>query len=128
MVQAATLGNGDYLASSRTLDRAPLRAIFGEGDVCPGSMVAVHVGRENTPQVSLVEDDWVTQAFSADRADDALDVRILPGGPRCVDDLLKTPPLGRAHGICGHTQRPGPAAGSEGRGPTERPQLLGGKP
>jgi hypothetical protein len=90
VVQAANLGNGDDLARSRTLCRAPLWAIFGEREVCPGSMVVVHIGRENAPQVSLVEDDCVIQTFPADRADDALDVRILPGGSRCGDDLLNT--------------------------------------
>src|SRR6266403_561353 len=92
MVQAANLGNGDDLASIRTLCRAPLWAILGEREVCPGSMVVVHIGRENAPQVSLVEDDCVIQIFSADRADEALNVRILPGGSRCGDDLLKTHP------------------------------------
>ncbi len=56
MVQAANLGNGDDLASIRTLCRAPLWAVFGEREVCPGSMVVVHIGRENAAQVSLVED------------------------------------------------------------------------
>src|SRR5258708_38621865 len=72
MVQAANLGNGDDLASIRTLCRAPLWAVFGEREVWPGSMVVVHIGRENAPQVSLVEDDCVIQTFSADRADEAL--------------------------------------------------------
>ena len=90
MVQAANLGNGDDLASSRALCRAFHWAIFGKREVCPGSMVVVDVGRENTPQVPLVEDDCIVQTVSADRADDALDVCILPWGPRCRDDLLKT--------------------------------------
>src|SRR5260370_41810277 len=90
MVQAANLGNGDDLASIRTLCRAPVWAILGEREVCPGSVVVVHIGRENAPQVSLVEDDCVIQIFLADRADEALDVGILPGGSRCGDDLLKT--------------------------------------
>src|SRR6266481_9014932 len=90
MVQASNLGNCDDLTSSRTLRRTFQWAIFGKREVCPGSMVVVDVGRENPPQVPLVEDDCVIQTFSADRADDALDVRILPRGSRCGDDLLKT--------------------------------------
>src|SRR6266481_9492257 len=90
MVQASNLGNGDDLTSSWALCRAFHWAIFGKREVCPGSMVVVDVGRENTPQVPLVEEDCVIQTFSADRADDALDVCILPRGSRCCDDLLKT--------------------------------------
>ena len=90
MVQASDLGNGDDLTSSWALCRARDWAIFGKREVCPGSMVVVDVGRENTPQVPLVEDDCIVQTVSADRANDALDVCILPGGARCCDDLLKT--------------------------------------
>src|SRR5450755_4520659 len=90
MVQASDLGNGDDLTSSWALCRAFHWAIFGKREVCPGSMVVVDVGRENTPQVPLVEDDCIVQTVSADRADDALEVCILPRGSRCRDDLLKT--------------------------------------
>ena len=83
MVQASDLGNGDDLTSSWALCRAFHWAIFGKREVCPGSMVVVDVGRENTPQVPLVEDDCIVQTVSADRADDALDVCILPRGSRC---------------------------------------------
>jgi hypothetical protein len=34
--------------------------------------------REDAPQVTLVEDDDVIQAFAADRADEALDIWIVP--------------------------------------------------
>src|ERR1700675_322110 len=69
MVQASDLGNGDDLTSSWALCRAFHWAIFGKREVCPGSMVVVDVGRENTPQVPLVEDDCIVQTVSADRAD-----------------------------------------------------------
>jgi hypothetical protein len=90
MVQAANLGNGDDLTGSRTLCRAFHWAIFGEREVSPGSMVVVDVGQENAPKVPLVEDDNVIETFSTDRADDALDVRILPRGSCCRDDLLNS--------------------------------------
>lgn len=53
-------------------------------------MVVDNVGRENTPQLPLVEDNNVIETFSTDRTDDALDVCILPWGPRCRDDLLNS--------------------------------------
>src|SRR6267154_1618517 len=37
--------------------------------------------------MALVEDDDVIEAFSADRTDETLSVRVLPGRSRCSDDL-----------------------------------------
>ena len=38
----------------------------------------IEIPREDAPQVTLIEDDDVIQAFAADRADGALDIWILP--------------------------------------------------
>ena len=38
--------------------------------------------------VTLIEDDDVIETFAADRADDALDIGILPRRSWCSDDLL----------------------------------------
>ena len=46
------------------------------------------VFRQHTAQVTLVEDDDVIETFAADRADDALDISVLPWRSRCSDDLL----------------------------------------
>ena len=43
-----------------------------------GPVMILKIPREDAPQVTLVEDDDVIQAFAADRADEALDIWILP--------------------------------------------------
>jgi hypothetical protein len=52
------------------------------------SVVILKVSRQHSAQVTLVEDDDVIETFAADRADDALDVGILPWRSRRSDDLL----------------------------------------
>ncbi len=79
VVQAADLGESDDLAATGRLDRTPVRAILGERKMCPGPMIVVDVGGENSTQVSHVEDDDVIETFAADRADKALDIGGLPG-------------------------------------------------
>src|SRR3984893_19397449 len=52
------------------------------------SVVILKVRRQHTAQVMLIEDDDVIETFTADRADDALDIGVLPRRSRCSDDLL----------------------------------------
>ena len=54
----------------------------------PASVVILKVRRQHTAQVTLIEDDDVIETFTADRADDALDIGVLPRRSRCRDDLL----------------------------------------
>ena len=66
MMQAADLRNGDDVAVRWWLNGTILRAILFEGEMGPGSMVIIEVRRQDTPQVSLVEDDNVIETFAAD--------------------------------------------------------------
>ena len=43
------------------------------------SMVVFKVRRQDTAQVTLVEDDDVIETFATDRANDAFDIGVLPG-------------------------------------------------
>ena len=52
------------------------------------SVVILKVCRQHAAQVTLIEDDDVIKTFAADRADDALDIGVLPWRSRCSDDLL----------------------------------------
>ena len=56
----------------------------------------VMVMKENTgqdaAQVMLVKDDDVIQTFAADRADEALDIGVLPGRPRRGNNLFDAHP------------------------------------
>ena len=77
MMQAAHLWECDNLACRRRLDGAGLWTILVEREMGSGPVMILKIARQDVPQVTLVEDDDVIQAFSADRADDAFE--ILPG-------------------------------------------------
>jgi hypothetical protein len=51
-------------------------------------MVVVEVQSEDAPKVTLVEDNDVVQAVSPDAADQAFDIRVLPGASRGGKDLF----------------------------------------
>src|SRR5258708_13449968 len=51
-------------------------------------VVILKVGRQHIAQVTLTEDIDVIEALAAHRANDALDVGVLPRRARCRDDLL----------------------------------------
>jgi hypothetical protein len=53
----------------------------------PGVLMILQIARQDASQATLVEDDNVIQAFTADRTDDPVDVGILPGQSRGGDDL-----------------------------------------
>ena len=43
-----------------------------------GPVIILKIARQDAAQVTIVEDDDVIQTFAADRADEALDIGILP--------------------------------------------------
>jgi hypothetical protein len=51
------------------------------------SVIVPEVGCENPPKMRLVQDHHVIEASPTDRADHALDIRILPGTRRRGDDF-----------------------------------------
>ena len=82
MMQPADFGQRDDLARADGGDRTRVGRVLAEREMRPRPVVVREVGAEETPQVPFVEHDDVIQALAAKRADDALDVRILPGRPR----------------------------------------------
>ena len=88
MVQAANLWERDNVAVRGRLYRARLGAIFAEREMRAALVVILKVCRQHTAQVTLIEDDDVIKAFATDRADDALDIGVLPRRSRRGDDLL----------------------------------------
>lgn len=67
--------------------RSTIGRVFLEREVCSASVIVPEVGCENAPKMRLVQDDHVIEACPADRADHALDIRILPGTRRRRDDF-----------------------------------------
>ena len=78
MMKTADLWERDDPALARRLDGTRFRTIFPERQMSSESMVIRQVRRQETPQVMLIQNDRVLQAFTADRSDNALGVCVLP--------------------------------------------------
>src|SRR6266446_2209370 len=88
MMQAADFRDGDDRARGRRAYRAGLRAILVERQMRSASVIVLEIGRQDAAQVGFIENDDVIETLAADRADDALDIGVLPRGARCSDDLV----------------------------------------
>src|SRR5713101_463584 len=88
MMQTADCREGDDLARGRRTYRAGLRAILVEREMRSGAVIVLEIGRQDAAQVGFIENDDVIETLAADRADDALDIGVLPWGARCGDDLV----------------------------------------
>src|SRR5580704_18369224 len=80
MVQPAEDRLSGELAEA--LDRSMARRILAQRQMCSQVVVIDAVGRKDSAQVGLAEDDDVIEAFPADRADQSLRMPVLPGWPR----------------------------------------------
>ena len=78
MVKTADLWNRDHLAAVRRIDGASIRAIFVEREMCPRAVIVIDVRRQGAAQMAFVDHEYVIQALATNRADDPLDVGILP--------------------------------------------------
>ena len=78
MMQSTDLWERDDLAYSGKVNGAALRIILVEREMRSGLVIIAKIRRQHAAQVTLIEDDDVIETLTTDRADDALDVRILP--------------------------------------------------
>ena len=88
MVQSANLRELNDPAELRRLHFSGLRRILTERKVRARSVVVAEIAPENSTQVVLVEDYHVVKAFTPNGSDDAFDIRILPWGAWCNENLL----------------------------------------
>ena len=79
MVQATDLREGDDSSCGTLLYGTSVGTVLVEGEVGPGSVVVVEVGRQDAAQMASVENDDVIETLAADRADEALDIGVLSG-------------------------------------------------
>jgi len=79
VVQAADLWQADHLTDLGRHDSARGGCVLVEGEMRSGAMVVVEVGRENSAEMALTEDDDVVEALTPHRADQSLDEWVLPG-------------------------------------------------
>jgi len=78
-MQTADLREGNNIAGGGKLYGARTWAVLVEREMCSGVMMILKIARQDAAQVTLVEDDNVIQAFTADRTDETLGVGILLG-------------------------------------------------
>jgi hypothetical protein len=88
VVKAPHLWQFDHAAELGPLDPPEIRGIARQGEVTAGRVVVLEVSPEDPAKVDLVQYDDVIEAFSAERADEPLRVRILPRGSRRRDYVL----------------------------------------
>ena len=86
----------------RPLDRPRHRTIHVQRPVCAPVMIILEVLGQETPQMSLMQDDHVIQACAAETPDQPLDVRMLsrtPWGPEHFFNAPLLHPLPKRVGI-----------------------------
>ena len=93
MVQAADLRDRYHRSCLDGLNRAGDGGVLLQRQVSPRMLVVVEVGSEDSAQARLVQHDHVIQTLPTNRADQPLDVGILPRGLRRGEDLLDSKPL-----------------------------------
>jgi hypothetical protein len=79
VVQAADFWNLHDLARRGALDRPEVGCVLVEREMGARLVIILEVTGQDSTQVSFAEDKDVIEALAADRADQALGERILPG-------------------------------------------------
>ncbi len=87
MVQAANLWERDDATGFRSLHRPWLGSVLVQSEMRSALVIIVHEATEVVAEAVFTGDDHVIEAFTADRADHALDVGALPGRARRRQDL-----------------------------------------
>jgi hypothetical protein len=88
VVQTADLWEGNNGACGGWLCGTRLGASPVQREMRAALVVILKICQQHTAQVTFIEDDNLIETFAADRADDALDIGVLPWRSRCCDDLL----------------------------------------
>jgi hypothetical protein len=88
MMESANFRHRNNSPHARRLDRARNWRVLLQSQVRPASMIVVHETLQVTVQAPFTEHDHVVQALAADGADDAFDIRSLPGRTRADSTCL----------------------------------------
>ena len=86
-METTDFGDRDDRSGGSSSDRSVIWRVFLEAEMGSTPMIVAPVGREDAPEMRLVDDDHVIETLSSDRADQAFDVRILPRTRRRRDDF-----------------------------------------
>ncbi len=93
MMQSADLLYLDHIAKRGRLNRSAGRGIFVKGQMRTAVLVVLEIVPQYTAQASSVENDDVFLAFTSNRTDQALDVRVLPMRLRSRKDFAYGQPF-----------------------------------
>jgi len=88
MVQAADMVDLDDTAAIHGMDIPVFGTIHPEGLMNSPAMVVIEVAAQDLPQMPLIQDDHMVEAFSTDTPDQSFDERILPRTSWCGNHLL----------------------------------------
>ena len=91
-MQAPDLGNGYNRPRPGELNGPRKRRILAQREVRAGALVLIEVRFQDAPQTGFIYDDQVIQAFPTNRADQSLNVGVLPGRLRCRENLTNAQP------------------------------------
>jgi hypothetical protein len=76
VMETTDFGDRDDRPGGCSGGRSVIGGVFLDAEVRSTPMIVPAVGRENAPEMRLVDDDHVIETRSSDRADEAFDVRI----------------------------------------------------
>ena len=93
MMHALDLGNRCNRPRPLRLNVPLKRCILAQREVRAGALIVLEVRFQDAPQTSLIQDDHVIQAFPTNRADQSLNVGVLPGRLRCPENLMNAQSL-----------------------------------
>ena len=91
-MQATDLGNRNNRPRPERLNCPRKRRILAQREVRAGTLIVVEVQFQNAPQAGLILDDHVIQTFPTNRADQSLNVGVLPGRLRCRENFTNAQP------------------------------------
>ena len=94
VMQAANLGDRDDAAVAWRLNFTRGRCVAVERQVGSGLVIVSEVIVEDPKQVAFAEHDYVIQTLAANRSDQPLDVRALPG--RAIEGVIPSSNICRA--------------------------------
>ena len=87
VVKPADFRHGDDGSGGLHSDGPVIRGVLVQPEMRSAAVIVVKVRREDAPKMPLVHDDDVIETLPSNRADHALDERILPGTRRCGHHL-----------------------------------------
>jgi hypothetical protein len=95
VMQATDFGNREDHAERWRLDMPSIGSVLLEREVSAGPVIVREVRREDSPKVTLTENDDMVQALAADGADESLREGVLPWAARSGENFTDAMPFTR---------------------------------